>query len=468
MVNGTARERIGNSVYGQYGQDFTSSDGASFMIVALTGRHFRDLTELTGTTKAVAALAETLGADFTDEGDRYRHRDALTGLFTEWFSEHTRERDRRRAVGDFRAVGALPHLRRRRRRRPGHRQSVVHPAGSAADRASTWRRACPCRSTASTRRRSPLRRSATTPPRCLADWLGMSAGRDRPAHRIGRATRWRDERAARAARPAAGQRRRHLDRARQRPGRQALVRRAVHRAEPGRRVPHRRRRNGRRPTCICSSCAAARPANPSSTPSTRVFDGRTAAARRVDSRQNGRLLTTATVSFAADAARPRTRHRRRRCPPIPASLPHTGPAGPGAVDAVGRTRHQDRRRHVERRVRAATVVAGNRPVPDDPLVHTLIAVYVTDVYMIDPALQVHGHSMKARTHRSGTTDSSIWFHRPVRADQWNLLESPLTGRGARTRRRHRQPDPRRRRHRRHAGAGGSHRSGAGRLDNCAN
>ena len=91
MVNGTARERIGNSIYGQYGQDFTSSDGVSFMIVALTGRHFRDLTELTGTTKAVAALAETLGADFTDEGERYRHRDALTGLFTEWFSQHSAE-----------------------------------------------------------------------------------------------------------------------------------------------------------------------------------------------------------------------------------------------------------------------------------------------------------------------------------------------------------------------------------------
>jgi 2-methylfumaryl-CoA isomerase len=89
MVNGTARERIGNSVYGQYGQDFTSRDGVSFMVVALTGRHFRDLAELTGTTKAVAALAETLGADFTDEGERYQHRDALTGLFADWFSCHT-------------------------------------------------------------------------------------------------------------------------------------------------------------------------------------------------------------------------------------------------------------------------------------------------------------------------------------------------------------------------------------------
>ena len=91
MVNGTARERIGNSVYGQYGQDYTSSDGASFMVVALTQRHLRDLTELTGTTKAVAALAENLEADFSDEGQRYQHREALSGLFNEWFSHHTAE-----------------------------------------------------------------------------------------------------------------------------------------------------------------------------------------------------------------------------------------------------------------------------------------------------------------------------------------------------------------------------------------
>ncbi|OFB37328.1 mesaconyl-CoA isomerase [Mycolicibacterium sp. (ex Dasyatis americana)] len=89
MINGTGRERLGNTLYGTYGQNFTSSDGVGFMLVALTGRHFRDLTEVTGTTKAVAALAEAFGADFSDEGQRYVHRDALTGLFTLWFSEHT-------------------------------------------------------------------------------------------------------------------------------------------------------------------------------------------------------------------------------------------------------------------------------------------------------------------------------------------------------------------------------------------
>ena len=91
MVNGTSRQRIGNAVYGTYGQDFASSDGVAFMVVALTGRHFRDLTELTGTTEAVAALAESLGADFSDEGERYAHRGPLSALFRTWFAAHTGE-----------------------------------------------------------------------------------------------------------------------------------------------------------------------------------------------------------------------------------------------------------------------------------------------------------------------------------------------------------------------------------------
>ena len=91
MINGTQRPRVGNAIYGQYGRDFLSSDGVSFMVVALTARHFRDLTELTATTKAVAAVEEALGADFTDEGQRYQHREVLDPLFAAWFSTHTAE-----------------------------------------------------------------------------------------------------------------------------------------------------------------------------------------------------------------------------------------------------------------------------------------------------------------------------------------------------------------------------------------
>lgn len=89
MVTGAQRPRLGNAVFGQYGHDFASADGVSFMVVALTARHFADLTDLTGTTEAVAAAAEALGADFADEGQRYRHRDVLNGLFAAWFAGHT-------------------------------------------------------------------------------------------------------------------------------------------------------------------------------------------------------------------------------------------------------------------------------------------------------------------------------------------------------------------------------------------
>ncbi|ORV16641.1 CoA transferase [Mycobacterium celatum] len=89
QVNGTQRQRLGNAIYGQYGQDFTSRDGVAFMVVTLTGRHFRDLVEVTETGAAVSAIAEALGADFTAEGERYRYRDVLSGLFATWFADHT-------------------------------------------------------------------------------------------------------------------------------------------------------------------------------------------------------------------------------------------------------------------------------------------------------------------------------------------------------------------------------------------
>lgn len=162
----------------------------------------------------------------------------------------------------------------------------------------------------------------------------------------------------------------------------------------------------------------------------RVFDGRTSSARRVDSRQQDRLLTTATVSFAVPTRGPE-HGERQAMPHDPEALPQTGPAGPAPsmpLDELDiRIADDTAGEEFVRRLWWRTTV----PLPEDPGLHTLIAAYVTDVYMIDPALQVHGHSMKARTHRSGTTDSAIWFHQPVFADQWNLLESrsPAAARG---------------------------------------
>lgn len=162
----------------------------------------------------------------------------------------------------------------------------------------------------------------------------------------------------------------------------------------------------------------------------RVFDGRTSACRRVSARQSDRLLTTTTVTFAVVLTGPE--HGRTAAPAEdPSGLARTGPVGPAPsmpLDEIDiRISDTGVGEAFTRRFWWRTTV----PLPEDPFLHTCAAVYVTDVYMIDPALQVHGHSMADRSHRSGTTASSLWFHQPVRADRWNLLESssPAAARG---------------------------------------
>ncbi|MDR3663536.1 MAG: thioesterase family protein [Mycobacterium sp.] len=163
---------------------------------------------------------------------------------------------------------------------------------------------------------------------------------------------------------------------------------------------------------------------------TRVYDGRTAAARRVEAFQAGRMLTVASVSFSAELVGP-SHGETYSVPGDPETLARTGPPGPAPavpLDELDIRIVDDRSsgEFVRRMWWRATV-----PMPPEQLPHMMIATYVTDLYGIDPALQVHGHSMQARSHRSGTTDFSIWFHHPIRADQWNLLESrsPAAGRG---------------------------------------
>ncbi len=136
------------------------------MLVALTNRHFRDLAELTGTTKAVAAVAEALGADFTDEGQRYEHRAVLTGLFAPWFARHTADEVTAALAAssllwdrylDFAEVARHPRVTEN----PLFSLLEQPPASAAISR-----RDCRCRWTGSTSVRSPPPHSVTTPRRC--------------------------------------------------------------------------------------------------------------------------------------------------------------------------------------------------------------------------------------------------------------------------------------------------------------
>ena len=71
------RARYGNALFGAFGRDFATADGARVMLVAITGRQWSGLLKALELQAAVATLQASLGVDFTaDEGQRFVHRQA--------------------------------------------------------------------------------------------------------------------------------------------------------------------------------------------------------------------------------------------------------------------------------------------------------------------------------------------------------------------------------------------------------
>jgi 2-methylfumaryl-CoA isomerase len=123
LQTGASRPPLGNEIYGSFGSDFALSDGSRVMVVAITSRQWRQLVEVTGIGGVVAALEPELGADFSAEGDRFRHRDVLTALLRPWFAARSPE-----AVGE--ALGATQVLWSPFRRLADAARDLAGPAGS--------------------------------------------------------------------------------------------------------------------------------------------------------------------------------------------------------------------------------------------------------------------------------------------------------------------------------------------------
>ena len=99
QLNAVDRQRIGNHLYGGFARDFIARDGARFMVVALTRRHWADLVAATDNRAGVDALEKALAADFTHEDDRFEYREVLAGLFQHWFSAQSAQRVREVLAG---------------------------------------------------------------------------------------------------------------------------------------------------------------------------------------------------------------------------------------------------------------------------------------------------------------------------------------------------------------------------------
>jgi 2-methylfumaryl-CoA isomerase len=92
-INGYDRPKMGNSLYGAYAQDFRCRDGGRVIVVALTNRQWDNLQAATHTKADFDALASNLQADLNLEGERFKHRAAITAILKPFFDV--------RAVDDF-------------------------------------------------------------------------------------------------------------------------------------------------------------------------------------------------------------------------------------------------------------------------------------------------------------------------------------------------------------------------------
>jgi 2-methylfumaryl-CoA isomerase len=89
-LQGHQRPRMGNDIFGAFGRDFTTRDGKTLMLLAITPKQWSKALEVLGLKDAVAALEAELGVSFgTDEGLRFTHRARLYPLFERAFGVRT-------------------------------------------------------------------------------------------------------------------------------------------------------------------------------------------------------------------------------------------------------------------------------------------------------------------------------------------------------------------------------------------
>ena len=62
-------------------------------------------------------------------------------------------------------------------------------------------------------------------------------------------------------------------------------------------------------------------------------------------------------------------------------------------------------------------------MPDDPVLHNAALVYSSDTTVLDSIITTHGLSWGHDRIFAATINHSVWFHRPVRFDEWVLYST---------------------------------------------
>lgn len=164
----------------------------------------------------------------------------------------------------------------------------------------------------------------------------------------------------------------------------------------------------------------------------RIRDGRTFSTRRVVAHQGGEAIFNMAASFA----RPEEGMSHQR------PMPEVGP--PDGLEEWSTLRAREWGlpeperfdNPIEIRVLDPRELEGDHPhepvrrlwirprgaIPDDPTLHTAMLVYATDRTLISTAVVEPGRIM-GKDVMGASLDHAVWFHHPIRFDDWMLYTS---------------------------------------------
>ena len=164
----------------------------------------------------------------------------------------------------------------------------------------------------------------------------------------------------------------------------------------------------------------------------RIRDGRSFTTRRVVAIQHGRAIFNLDASFHIEEPGLSYHAPMPEVPP-PESLPTFNERlkpflhqlGPWAererpidirlCDPVGRPPEEWREPVAYAWIRA------NGTLPDDPMLHTCVLTYASDMTLLDTTVRPHGLMWSPdRKLMMASLDHCLWFHRPFRTDEWLL------------------------------------------------
>jgi acyl-CoA thioesterase II len=168
----------------------------------------------------------------------------------------------------------------------------------------------------------------------------------------------------------------------------------------------------------------------------RLRDERRFANRRVDVMQGDELLTSAMVSFV-DGGRGLEHGIEPPQVPEPLSLPKIDDLLVGYEETVPQFVEALRpiewrytndpawvmRSKGDRLEHNRVWLKADGPMPDDPVLHAAALAYASDTTVLDSIITTHGLSWGYDRIFAATVNHSVWFHRPIRFDEWVLYST---------------------------------------------